>query len=82
MTDFHSFIVKVQVNPKNIDFLNRVFEAYDNLAVVTTENRHEGILLIRGFGKVSVIRRILRGLPFRAEILEEITDKEIMTEEV
>ena len=76
MTDLRAFTVKVQVKPKNIDFLNRVFEAYDHLAVVTTIDSKEGLLVIRGFGKVGTVRRILRGLPFPVTILAESTAEE------
>lgn len=66
------FTFEVRVAPEHIDFLNRVFEAYDHLAVVSTVDRHEATLLIRGFGKRGPIRRILRGLPFPTEILREL----------
>lgn len=70
MTDLtKAYTLYVHTAPQHIDFLNRVFEAYDNLAVVSTLDNHEGIVAIRGFGKVSPIRRILRGLPFSAEIV-------------
>ncbi|MDO4541265.1 MAG: DUF4911 domain-containing protein [Bacillota bacterium] len=69
--DIQPFILKVQTAPKNIDFLNKVFEAYDNLGIVSTVDSSQGLLLIRGFGKLGPIRRILRGLPFAVEILEE-----------
>ncbi|MEG0874966.1 MAG: DUF4911 domain-containing protein [Clostridiales bacterium] len=69
--ELNAFKVQVQTEPKNIDFLNKVFEAYDNLGVVTTIDPKAGILIIRGFGKISVVRRILRGLPFSVETLSE-----------
>ncbi|MEG2148739.1 MAG: DUF4911 domain-containing protein [Clostridiales bacterium] len=69
--ELNAFKVQVQTEPKNIDFLNKVFEAYDNLGVVTTIDPKAGILIIRGFGKISVVRRILRGLPFPVETLSE-----------
>lgn len=65
------FTLTVQTYPKNIDFLNKVFEAYDNLAVVTTLDQSEGLLVVRGFGKIGPIRRILMTLPFNVEIVRE-----------
>ncbi|HIZ76918.1 MAG TPA: DUF4911 domain-containing protein [Firmicutes bacterium] len=63
------FTLHVQTAPHHIDFLNRVFEAYDHLAIVSTLDNQEGIVAIRGFGKVGPVRRILRGLPFSAKIV-------------
>lgn len=71
MNDLKPFTLTVKVCPKNIDFLNKTFEAYDNLAVVSTVDSSEGLLLVRGFGKLGPIRRILRGLPFNLEIIKE-----------
>lgn len=71
MNDLKPFTLTVKVCPKNIDFLNKVFEAYDDLAVVSTVDSKTGLLLVRGFGKLGPIRRILRGLPFNVEIVKE-----------
>ena len=71
MSDLQPFTIEIKIFPKNIDFLNKVFEAYDNLAVVSTVDSNEGLLLLRGFGKLGPIRGILRGLPFKVEILSE-----------
>ncbi len=68
------FTVHVQTAPHHIDFINRVFEAYDNLAVVSTLDNKEGVIAIRGFGKVSPIRRILKGLPFITKIVYNSTE--------
>ncbi len=66
----NDFRVDVKVDPKNIDFLNRVFEGYDHLCLVTTVDAKEGHVKIWGYGKVGPIRRILKGMPFPYEILE------------
>ena len=55
------FTLHVQTAPHHIDFLN--------LAIVSTLDNQEGIVAIRGFGKVGPVRRILRGLPFSAKIV-------------
>ena len=66
----NDFRVDVKVDPKNIDFLNRVFEGYDHLCLVTTVDAKEGHVKIWGYGKVGPIRRILKGMPFPYEILD------------
>ena len=66
----NDFRVDVKVDPTNIDFLNRVFEGYDHLCLVTTVDAKEGHVKIWGYGKVGQIRRILKGMPFPYEILE------------
>ena len=68
------FTLHVKTEPHNIDFINRVFEAYDNLAVVSTLDSNEGLIAIRGFGKISPVRRILRGLPLSVEIVYNSTE--------
>lgn len=65
------FVIEVKIAPADIDFLNRAFEGYDHLAVVTTVDRQQALLYIRGFGKTGPVKRILRGLPFPVEILAE-----------
>ena len=66
-----AFRIDVAVDPRNIDFLNRVFEGYDNLCVVSTADPDVGIVALRGFGKRGPVRRILKGLPFSCRIVAE-----------
>lgn len=61
----------VQTEKRNIDFLNKIFEAYDHLCVVSTVNAEEGILKIWGYGKPGPVRRVLKGLPFRCIVISE-----------
>ncbi len=61
------FQYKVRLAPKDIDFLNRIFEAYDHLALVSTIDAKEAVVLIRGYGQSSLVRRILRHLPIELE---------------
>lgn len=65
------FRLDVKVATENIDFLNRVFEGYDHLCIVSTVNAKEGHIKIRGYGKLGPIKRILKGMPFPYEILED-----------
>lgn len=65
MTSYFQF--EVRLAPKDIDFLNRTFEAYDNLAMVTTIDPKEALVRIHGYSQANVVRRILRHLPIAIE---------------
>ncbi|NLT21405.1 MAG: DUF4911 domain-containing protein [Syntrophomonadaceae bacterium] len=52
--------------------LTKIFEAYEYLGVVSTLNRSEGIVVIRGtVDTYTDIIEILPNLPFFVEICEE-----------
>ncbi|MBQ4093275.1 MAG: DUF4911 domain-containing protein [Firmicutes bacterium] len=68
--ELNSFRLDVKIDPKNIDFLNRVFEGYDHLCLVSTVDAKEGHIKIWGYGKLGPIKRILKGMPFPYEIME------------
>ena len=74
---FKDFYIDVAVDVKNIDFLNCVFEGYDHLCVVSTVDRRGGIVRLRGFGKRGPLRRILKGLPFKTEIIAESPESDV-----
>lgn len=38
--------ILIKVAPKDIDYINRIIEAYDGLGIVQTIDRKEGLLLI------------------------------------
>ena len=56
--ELNSFRLDVKIDPKNIDFLNRVFEGYDHLCLVSTVDAKEGHIKIWGYGKLGPIKRI------------------------
>ena len=66
-----AFRIKIKTDTRNIDFLNRVFEGYDRLATVSTLDVAEGIVKIWGYGKTGPVKRVLKGLPFKVELLTE-----------
>ena len=68
--ELNSFRLDVKIDPKNIDFLNRVFEGYDHLCLVSTVDAKEGHIKIWGYGKLGPIKRVLKGMPFPYEIME------------
>lgn len=68
------FTVHVQTDPHHIDFINRVFEAYDNLVVVSTLDNKEGILQFVDLERLLQYAGILRGLPFTIKIVYNSTE--------
>lgn len=73
--ELNPFRLDVTIAPENIDFLNRIFEGYDHLCIVSTVNAKAGHIKIWGYGKLGPIKRILKGMPFSYEIMEgEITE--------
>ncbi len=54
-----------RVNPENIDMLTKIIEAYDNLGIVSTLNRDQGLVIIRGTEDTyPELQQILKHLPF------------------
>ena len=52
--------------------LTKIFEAYEYLGVVSTLNRSDGIVIIRGTADTyTEIMEILPNLPFIVEVWEE-----------
>lgn len=68
--ELNAFRLDVKIDPKNIDYLNRIFEGYDHLCLVSTVDAKEGHVKIWGYGKLGPVKRILKGMPFPYEILE------------
>ena len=68
--ELNSFRLDVKIDPKNIDYLNRIFEGYDHLCLVSTVDAKEGHVKIWGYGKLGPVKRILKGMPFPYEIME------------
>lgn len=62
----------ISVQPVHIDLLTRIMEAFGHLGVVTTLDRHEGLVMIRGTADtVPDILEILASLPFELTILPQ-----------
>ncbi|MGI6412764.1 MAG: DUF4911 domain-containing protein [Syntrophomonadaceae bacterium] len=54
----------------DIDFLNKIIEAYDNLGILSTLNQKEGVVIIRTTEDTfKDLQAILSHLPFAIEIL-------------
>ncbi|WP_110953181.1 DUF4911 domain-containing protein [Anaerosinus massiliensis] len=40
-------LVKIKINPKDINFFNRIMEGYEYLGIVSTLNKKDGIVVVR-----------------------------------
>jgi len=61
--------ITARVNPENIDMLTKIIEAYDNLGIVSTLNRNQGLVIIRGTEDTyPELEEILNHLPFSIEL--------------
>ncbi|MFY9324007.1 MAG: DUF4911 domain-containing protein, partial [Syntrophomonadaceae bacterium] len=61
-----------QLEPGNIDMLTRLIEAFDHLGIVSTLDRTEGLVVIRGTeDTVPDLLDILHNLPFPLTILSQ-----------
>lgn len=57
--------LRVRVAPEKIDLLTRIIEAYDHLGIVSTLDREQGLVIIRGTEDTCPeLEKILGQLPF------------------
>ena len=64
--------IMAQVDPADIDMLTRLIEAFDHLGIVSTLDRSEGLVVIRGTEDTIVdLAEILNNLPFHLTILPQ-----------
>ncbi len=63
--------IYIQVEPKNINFVNRIMEGYEYLGVVSTLDHTEGLLVIRATPDTAVeVREVLAHLPIDIKYIE------------
>lgn len=63
--------VFVRIHPRNVHYLNRIFEGYEYLGVVSSIDKRLGIMAIRGTpGTVCEVREVLANLPIEIELLD------------
>ena len=56
--------IYIQTEPKYVNYVNRIMEGYEYLGVVSTLDRHQGILLIRATPDTAAeVHEILAHLP-------------------
>jgi len=42
----NEYKLQIQLDPKDIAFITKIFEGYDGLAVVSTLNKKEGLIIL------------------------------------
>lgn len=68
----HNGDIYVKIAPENIDRITRLIEAYENLGIVSTADRQNGLVIIRGtLDTCEDLREIIINMPFAVEIIEE-----------
>lgn len=61
-----------QVNPADIDMLTRLIEGFDHIGIVSTLDRQQGLVLIRGTSDtLPDLLEILDNLPFPLTIIAQ-----------
>lgn len=61
--------ILVQTHPSHIDLLTKIVEAYDHLGIVSTVDRQQGLVVVRGTADTCPdLLQILSNLPFKAII--------------
>lgn len=60
------------VSPDKIDLLTKIIEAYDHLAIVSTLDRSQGLVIMRATkDSYNELEEVLANLPFPIELLAE-----------
>ena len=63
-----SSTIYLRLEPRNIDMLTRIIEACSHLGVVSTLDRHQGLVIIRGTpDTIPGIETLLPELPFMVQ---------------
>ncbi|HOB11710.1 MAG TPA: DUF4911 domain-containing protein [Syntrophomonadaceae bacterium] len=64
--------IVAQVNPADIDMLTRLIEGFDHLGIVSTLDRQQGLVVIRGTADtLPDLLDILDNLPFSLTIVAQ-----------
>lgn len=63
--------IKIKIEPKNINFFNRIMEGYEYLGVVTTLDKVEGIVMVRTTPDLyDEVIEIIKNLQFEFEFVK------------
>ncbi|WP_177505896.1 DUF4911 domain-containing protein [Anaerosinus sp.] len=65
-------LVKIKIDPKYINFFNRIMEGYEYLGTVSTINNKEGIVIVRATPDTfKEVEEVIANLPFHYSLIEE-----------
>lgn len=75
-------LVQVQINPANIDMLNRILEGAGHMGVMSTLDRQQGLVVIRATdGTAPDLVDLVARLPFPVNIVSlQGVDRDLITE--
>lgn len=66
-----SEVIRCVLEPVYIDKLNRIFEGYDGIGIVSTIDRKAGLVVVRVTPQtIGEAQRIIENVPFPIEIIE------------
>lgn len=69
---FDDSTIFIRVDPREVNFVNRVMEGHEYLGVVTTVDKARGILAVRATADTAAAARAILGcLPVALEFLEK-----------
>ncbi len=69
---FDAHAVFIRVDPRDVNFVNRIMEGHEYLGVVTTVDKARGILAVRATADTAAAARTILGrLPVAIEFLEK-----------
>ncbi len=68
-------VLYIEVEPRQIIDVNRIFEGYEYLALVTTVDPKKGVLKLRGTPDTMLdVEQVVLHLPFKAKILKDFRE--------
>ncbi|SMC59194.1 DUF4911 domain-containing protein [Sporomusa malonica] len=77
MSDRVAKPIYIQIEPKNVNYVNRIMEGYEYLGVVSTLDRTTGILVIRATPDTAgEVHEILANLPIKVQYIEHFEHPE------
>jgi len=72
---YEDSILYVQVEPAQITDINRIFEGYEHIALVSTVDNKKGIVKLRGTpDTMPDMQEIVKNLPFFAKVLQNFSE--------
>lgn len=71
----NSSTMYVEIEPAKIVDINRIFEGYEYLALVSTVDRQRAVVKLRGTpDTMPEVEKVVKHLPFPAKILEDFRE--------
>lgn len=65
-------LVKIKIDPKDINFFNRIMEGYEYLGTVSTLDKKEGIVIVRTTpDTLQEVSDVIANLPFDYLLFEK-----------